>query len=111
MGISDYYIRAITGTDDAKRLREIAFSHEYRKKAFKPVLIGEDKIVKAYNKLLYYSRTLEKDEKNSGKYAEIRLSARLSIEIRKRLDCKKIKLTDIEILSPFIKDTVILRKN
>ena len=111
MGILDYYIRAITGTDDAKKLRKTAFSYEYKKKAFELVLIGEDSVIKAYNKFLDYSRTLEKGEKSSDEYAEMRLFARLLIEIRKSLGYKKTKLTDIEILKPFIKDAERLKES
>ena len=110
MGILDYYIRAITGTDDAKELRKTAFSYEYKKKAFELVLIGEDSVIKAYIKFLDYGRALEKGEKSSDKYAEMRLFARLLVEIRKSLGYKKTELTEVDILRPFIKDAEVLRE-
>ncbi len=110
MGILDYYIRAITGTDDAQKLRETAFSYEYKKKGFELVLIGDDRVIKAYNELLDYSTALEEDDKSDNEYEILKLFARLLREIRKSLGYKHTTLTDVDIIRPFIKDAEKLRE-
>lgn len=111
MEVLDIFIGSIIGEYDAQQIREKAFSKERKKKNFDLALIGEDSVIKAYNELLDYSIDLKQDEKIRKKYEEIRLFARLLLEIRKSLGYKKTKLTDVDILRPFIKDANKLRES
>ena len=111
MDILDVFIRSITGEYDDQKVKEKAFSNERKKISFDLALIGDDSVIKAYNKLLDYSTALKKDEKSSDKYEELKLFARLLIEIRKSVGYKKTKLTEVDILRPFIKDAEKLREN
>ncbi len=111
MDILDVFIRSITGEYDDQKVKEKAFSNERKKISFDLALIGDDSVIKAYNKLLDYRTALKKDEKSSDKYEELKLFARLLIEIRKSVGYKKTKLTEVDILRPFIKDAEKLREN
>jgi len=111
MEILDIFFGSIIGEYDENKVKEIAFSNKRKKKSIELALIGEDDVIRAYNDLLNYN-TIKNQSKNSEKdYEEVRLFARLLIEIRKSLGYKKTKLTDVDILKPFIADAEKLGDN
>ncbi len=110
MEILDIFTGSIIGEYNEQKVKEIAFSSKRKKKNVELALIGEDNVVKAYNELLGYSAKLKQDKSKEKSYEDIRLFAKLLLEIRKSLGYKKTKLNDVDILKPFIIDAEKIRE-
>lgn len=81
-------------------------STSYRRKAFKLILIGSDKTILSYNKLVDLGHDLEHNRDSIQNISEtiVIKFGELLLSIRKDLVGKRTKLTEIEILKGHIRD-------
>ena len=75
-----------------------ALSPEYKKTSAELILLGSDKVIKAYNELVHYTALKETTVDNDTDLTIIVLFASLFLEIRKDLGAHKTKLAEDEIL-------------
>lgn len=104
--ILDPYIRlfANLGDDTAEQAAaQLITTYEYRKTSFELGLLGEDDVVRAYNKLMQHAfETAETNDKDPK--VMMRLWGELLVEIRKSVGNKKTKLTGTDMLRGMIRD-------
>ncbi len=85
---------------------DMIISTNYRRKAFELVLIGSDKTILFYNKLIEIGHALDNNRNSIQNISEtiVIKFGELLLSIRKDLVGKRTKLNEIEILKGHIKD-------
>jgi len=103
--ILEPYIQLFTDLSDnnmRKAVKKI-LSYDYRKTAFELILLGNDEVVQAYNKLMQYTYSVE-DQENKSPGEMLKLWGDFLLEIRKSLGNKKTALSNLDMLEFMIKD-------
>lgn len=109
--ILDPYIRLFSNLNaqGSEQAVNTITSYDYRKTSFEFSLVGSDEVVKAYNDLMQYSFKSEAAGTQNAS-AMMRHWGTLLLEIRKNLGNKRTKLSNLDMLSPMIKDIESIEK-
>jgi len=105
--ILEPYIKLFSQSKSDAEMQKVArqmTSFDYRKKAFEFTLIGDDKVIHAFNDMMQYAfKSEERDiEVDTGKM--MKLWGNFLLEIRKSVNNPKTSLTNKDMLRGFITD-------
>jgi hypothetical protein len=102
----DPYIRMFSSVKDpqarARVVKQIT-SYDYKKTAFEFSLLGSDKVVRAFNKMMQYFYALEETGQQPDSRTMLTLWGGFLLEIRKSLTHGRTRLTERDMLRGLIK--------
>lgn len=109
--ILEPYIRIFTDpTAGAAQAMKKVQSFDYRQTAFQLVLVGDDKVVMAYNNLMQYTYRAADGKEPQDTQRMMSLWGEVLLAIRRSLGNKRTKLDSFDMLRGFIKDIDALKK-
>lgn len=97
---------ANTGLDKAKVVQSKISSLSYRQHAFRMSLVGDDRVVKAYNKLMQHFFQTDPEQGSELKHVKtvVALLGTFLLEVRRSMGNEETKLDNWEMLEWFLTD-------